>query len=103
MTLISLLLLVVAEGVVVDGKADGLVLGLDSYEEEEYQALATESYLRRGLVEQRESVPAASAKKGDLGCLVTLAMPAQPTLMASKLCPGISRKPRPRDSPGGSF
>ena len=39
------LLLVVAEGVVDVGEADGLVPGLDSCMEEEHQALATESYL----------------------------------------------------------
>ena len=50
MPLISSLLLVVAEGVVDDGRADGLALGLDSYEEEVHQVSATESYLRRSLV-----------------------------------------------------
>ena len=50
-------LLVGVEGAVVGGEADGLVLGLNSYGEEEHQASATEPYLRRGLVEQRELVP----------------------------------------------
>ena len=50
MPLMSSLLLVVAEGVVDDGRADGLALGLDSYEEEVHQVSATESYLRRSLV-----------------------------------------------------
>ena len=63
MLMTTSLLLVVAEGVVDVGEADGLVPGLDSCVEEEHQALATESYLRRGLVEQRDLVPAASAKK----------------------------------------
>ena len=94
--------LVGAEGAVVGGEADGLELGLDSCEEEELQASATESYLRRGLVKQRESVPAASAKRDDLDSPVTLALPAQPTLMASELCPGSSRSPWVRDPPGAS-
>ena len=39
---------------VVGGEADGLGLGLNSCGKEEHQASVTESYLRRGLVEQRE-------------------------------------------------
>ena len=39
------------------GEADDLVPGLDSTAEEEYQSLVTESYLRLGLVEQREPAP----------------------------------------------
>ena len=39
------LLLVGVEEAVVGGEADGLVPGLDSTGEEEYQRLATESYL----------------------------------------------------------
>ena len=57
------LLLVGAEEGVVGGEADGLGLGLDSCGEEEHRASATESYLRRGLVEQRESVPGALVKR----------------------------------------
>ena len=45
MPLMSSLLLIVAEGVVDDGRADGLALRLDSYEEEVHQVSATESYL----------------------------------------------------------
>ena len=86
-------------GEVVGGEVDDLVLGLDSCGEEEHQALATEAYLRRGLVEQRDSVPAASAKEGDLRTLVTSALPAQPTLMPVEVCPGTSSLPRGRDSP----
>ena len=44
------------EGVDDGGEVDGLVLDLDSCGEEEPQVSATESYLRLGLVEQRESV-----------------------------------------------
>ena len=62
---------VVAEGVVDVDEADGLVPGLDSCVEEEHQALATESYLGRGLVEQRELAPVALAKRNDLDNLVT--------------------------------
>ena len=56
-------LLVGVEGVVVGGEADGLVLGLNSCGEEEHQASATEPYLRRGLVEQRELVPVPRSRK----------------------------------------
>ena len=52
-----------AEGVEDGGEDDGLLLGLDSCGEEELQVSATESYLRRGLVEQRESVPVVSVKR----------------------------------------
>ena len=72
----DVLLLVDVEEAVDGGGADGLALGLDSCEEEELQASATESYLRLGLVKQRELVPAASAKRDDLDSLVTSALPA---------------------------
>ena len=58
------ILLVGAEGVVDGGEVGGLGLGLDSCGEEELQTSATESYLRRGLVEQRESVPAPWSREG---------------------------------------
>ena len=70
--------------------------------EEEHQALVTESYLRLGLVEQRELAPVALVKEIDLDGLVTLSLPAQPTLMAPELCPGTSGSPWRRDSPGPS-
>ena len=43
----------------VGGEVGGLVLGLDSCEEEVLQSPAADSYLRLGLVEQRESDPAS--------------------------------------------
>ena len=54
------------------GEAGVLGLGLNSCEEEGLQASVTESYLRRGLVEQRGSVPAPWSRErpgrpGDLG------------------------------------
>ena len=46
------------------GEAGVLGLGLNSCEEEELQASVTGSYLRRGLVEQRELVPAPWSREG---------------------------------------
>ena len=54
------------------GEAGGLGPGLNSCGEEELQASVTKSYLRRGLVEQRGSVPVPRSRErpeqlGDLG------------------------------------
>ena len=93
MPTVSSLLLDAARGAEgVDGEVDGLVLGLDSCGEEEHQASATESYLRRGLVEQGESAPVPWSGK-DLDSLVTSSLPAQPTWMAAEPCMGTSRSP----------
>ena len=84
------------------GKGGGLGLGLNSCMGEERQALVTGSYLRLGLVEQRELVPVAAVKRDDLDGQVTLSLPAQPTLSVSELCPGTSGSPWCRDRPGPS-
>ena len=56
-------LLVGDEGAEDGGEDDGLEQGLNSCGEEEHQASAAESYLRLGLVEQRELVPVPWSRK----------------------------------------
>ena len=86
------------DGEVVGGEVDDLVLGSSPIGRRSTKPWPP-TYLRRGLVEQRVAVPAASAKESDLGRLVTLALPAQPTLTPVEVCPGTSRLSRGRDSP----
>ena len=94
---------VAVDDALVGDEADGLELGLYSCEEEERQASAAESYLQARPCRAEGVGPSALVKRKDLGGLVTLALPAQPTLMAAESRTGTSRSPRSRDSPGCSF
>ena len=64
--------------------------------------MGIESYLRLGLVEQRDLAAAAAVKVVDLVGRVTMFVPAQPTLMVMELRPGTSGSAWCRDSPSPS-
>ena len=79
-------------GVVVGGEVGGLELGLDSCEEEVLQSSAADSYLRLGLVEQRELDPAPWSES-DLDSLMTSSMLARPTWMMASSTTETRRPP----------
>ena len=77
---------------VVSGEADGLVQGLDSTRQEEYQHLATQSYLWAWPCGAGNR-PQCLSQEVDLGNLVTSSLPAQPTWKPAKLRTEVRKAP----------